>query len=157
MRNLVRRVWATIAEPRVMSALAMVSYALLFVSSVLVDRGAHGSVAVIVCDVLVKLGSVIGFAAAWRGNRDVELPGAALCGLGGLALAILGVSEGVLHEAWPGWHVVTAVTVCSFLGQRVYYLHRHARNVRTDALRPEEEGLARARGLARALMDELSD
>lgn len=157
MRSLARRIWETIAEPRVMSALAMVSYVLLFVSSVIVDHSTRGSVAVIVCDVLVKLGGVVGFVAAWRGNRDVELPGAALCGLGGLALAILGVSEGVLHEAWPGWHVVTAVTICSFLGQRVYYLHRHARNVRTDVLRTEEEGLARARGLARALMDELGD
>lgn len=155
MRNLVRRIWETIAEPRVMSALAMISYVLLFASSAIVDRGAHGSAAVVVCDVLVKLGAVIGFVAAWRGNRDVELPGAALCGLGGLALAILAVSEGVLHEEWPGWHVVTALVICSFLGQRVYYLHRHARNVRTDSLRSEEEGVARARSLARALMDEL--
>lgn len=157
MRRLFRRAWETIAEPRVMSALAMVSYVLLFVSSVIVDLGSSGSVAVIVCDVLVKLGAVIGFVAAWRGNREVELPGAALCGLGGLALAILAVSDGVLHEAWPGWHVVTALATCSFLGQRAYYLHRHARNVRADSLRGEMEGLERARGLARALMDELGD
>lgn len=157
MRRLFRRAWETIAEPRVMSALAMVSYVLLFVSSVIVDLGSSGSVAVIVCDVLVKLGAVIGFVAAWRGNREVELPGAALCGLGGLALAILAVSDGVLHEAWPGWHVVAALTTCSFLGQRTYYLHRHARNVRADSLRGEMEGLERARGLARALMDELGD
>lgn len=157
MSSLPRRIWETIAEPRVMSALAMVSYVLLFLSSALVDVSAHGSVSVIVCDVLVKLGATVGFVAAWRGNRDVELPGAALCGLGGLALAILGIYEGALHETWPGWHVVTALVICSFLGQRAYYLHRHARNVQSAELRSEVEGLERARGLARALMDELDD
>lgn len=157
MRRLLRRALETIAEPRVMSALAMVSYVLLFFSSVIADLGSAGSVTVVVCDATIKVGAVIGVLAAWCGCRDAELPGAALCGLGNLALAILAVSDGVLHEAWPGWHVVTALVICSFLAQRIHYLHRRACRVRVDSLREKTEGLDRARELARALMDELGD
>lgn len=157
MHKLFSRIWGTLAEPRVMTALAAVSYVLLFVSSVLVDRAASGSAAIIVCDVLVKLGAVIGLLAAWRGNRDVELPGAVLCGLGSVSLALLGVLEGSLHESWPGWHLATALLICAFLGQRTYYLHRHSRNVAAAAVRDEEEALEQARRVARALVDELRD
>lgn len=157
MRSLARRVWGTLAEPRVMTALAAASYVLLFVSSVLVDRSADGSAAMIVCDVLVKLGAAIALVAAWRGNRDAELPGAVLCGGGSLALAVIPVLAGELHEAWPGWHLMMALLVCSFLGQRVYYLYRHARNERDRAVRSEEEALEQARRVARALVDELRD
>ncbi len=114
-----RRLWRTLHEPRVITALMVGVYLVLGVMAVQVVVDHHepeDALRVVGC-VIVVVGVLVGAPSAWRGAWWSETPAALLCVLG---LVILGVQEAsqAAHGDMPAYSAARTLVIAILIIQR---------------------------------------
>ena len=115
-----RRLWSTLHEPRVISAMMAATYVLLAVAVALILGAPRVQPWDVTVGCLMTLsGCAIGAPAAWRGWWGVEGPSAALVALGLLVVAIEDALRALTTDRWPGWPLFIILSLILMIGQRM--------------------------------------
>lgn len=115
-----RRVWLSIHEPRVVSALMIGVYLLLVAAmGLILTSGAPTPWDVTMGCVLTIIGGTLGAPAAWRGWWGIEAPAAGLCALGLAVISVEDTIRGLTTDHWIGWPLMITTALVLMLGQRV--------------------------------------
>ena len=115
-----RRIWGTLHEPRVVTALMVATYTVVAATMVLIlaDPRPQPWDVTLGC-VITILGSALGAPSAWRGWWGVEGPAAALTALGLLAVAVEDVLRALTTDRWPGWPLLIVIALLLMIAQRM--------------------------------------
>ena len=115
-----RRLWGTLHEPRVISAMMVATYVLLAVAVSLILAAPRIQPWDVSLGCLIALsGCAMGAPAAWRGWWSVEGPSAALVALGLLVVAIEDALRALTSDHWPGWPLFIILSLILMIGQRM--------------------------------------
>lgn len=109
------RIWATLAEPRTVTATMIFVYTMIASFSVL--SLLHGTLTqgIVIGCVVMLAGGVLGIPAAWRGVWAVEGPAAALCVLGLSDIALVDFLRAIGAGHLPGHTItLTLIVICFF-------------------------------------------
>lgn len=103
VRRLRVSVWESLYEPRLVTALMVLSYGVAVVTGGIVIRGVPETGAALTATVLLISGGAAGSAGAWRGAWWLEGPAAVLTAVGFIALGVIDLllTRGMDH--WPGF------------------------------------------------------
>lgn len=143
---LVRRVWLSLHEPRVVSALQVAFYVAIGASAVMVLLSpAPQPVDVTLGCVMAVVGSFGAAASAWRGWWGVETWTASMVVLGLATLTVEDVIRGLTTDHWPGWPMMLTVAIALVVVQRVLT----TRNFLWEPGRGPDTGLSRAQTAVR--------
>ena len=138
---LVRRVWLSLHEPRVVSALQVAFYVVIGASAVMVLLSpAPQPVDVTLGCVMTVVGSFGAAASAWRGWWGIETWTASMVVLGLATLTVEDVIRGLTTDHWPGWPMMLTVAIALAVVQRVLT----TRNFLWEPGRGPDTGLSRA-------------
>lgn len=113
-------VWATLTPPRVVSLLAVGTYAVLAACGVSILQSPDPMTRDLMAGAAaLVLGAVCAAPAAWRGWWGVEAPAAAIALLGLAVITAADVLRSVAAAHWMGWPLWLALALCLMLTQRV--------------------------------------
>ena len=115
-----RRIWSTLHEPRVISAMMATTYVLIAMAVALILGAPTAQPWDVTVGCLTTLsGCAIGAPAAWRGWWGVEGPSAALVALGLLVVAAEDAARALTSDHWPGWPLFVILALLLMIGQRM--------------------------------------
>lgn len=115
-----RRIWGTLREPRIVTALMVMTYGVVAAAMALIltsPRIQPWDVA-LGCVVTI-LGCLLGAPSAWLGWWGVEGPAAALTALGLLAVAVEDTLRALTTDRWPGWPLLIIIALLLMIAQRM--------------------------------------
>ena len=115
-----RRIWGTLHEPRIVTALMVMTYGVVAAAMALIltsTRIQPWDVA-LGCAVTI-LGCLLGAPSAWLGWWGVEGPAAALTSLGLLAVAAEDSLRALTTDRWPGWPLLIIIALLLMIAQRM--------------------------------------
>lgn len=112
-----RRMWGSLHEPRTVTALMVVAYALIAWTAlmILADDDPH-DVGTKVAAVFMLAGGIVGVPTAWRGAWWLELAGAGLATCGLIFLAVIDMAAGT--ELLPGYSELRTVLIAILFATR---------------------------------------
>ena len=115
-----RRIWGTLHEPRIVTALMVATYGVVAAAMALILASPrfHPWDVALGCVVTI-IGCLLGAPAAWRGWWGVEGPAAALTALGLLAVAVEDTLRALTSDHWPGWPLFIILSLILMIGQRM--------------------------------------
>ena len=124
------RAWRTITPPRMVTVLAVTTYAALIAcaAQVLTARPHAGDglpADIVAGAVIMIIGGALAAPSAWRGWWAVEGPASAAVLLGLVTLTVIDSLRDMGVERWPGWPAWVSVALCLMLAQRVLRLWGH--------------------------------
>ena len=137
-----RRIWSTLHEPRVISAMMAATYTLIAVAVALI----LGAPRVQPWDVTVGClttvsGCAIGAPSAWRGWWGVEGPSAALVALGLVTVAFEDAVRALTSDHWPGWPLFIILALLLMIGQRIARTWGHTWQPGCEPLTPLRQAM----------------
>jgi hypothetical protein len=115
-----RRIWGTLHEPRIVTALMVATYGVVAAAMALILTSPRVQPwdVTLGCAVTI-IGCLLGAPAAWRGWWGVEGPAAALAALGLLAVAVEDALRALTTDRWPGWPLLIIVALLLMIAQRM--------------------------------------
>ena len=118
-RRWYHRIWGSLHEPRLVTAIMVTSYLLIAVQAVMIlgDRPPH-EIAVVIAAGFMLLGGIIGAPAAWRGAWWLEGPCAGAVMVGLIFLAGISIAPAPPDDL-PGYSVVRTLLIVLFFITRM--------------------------------------
>lgn len=115
-----RRIWGTLHEPRIVTALMVATYGVVAAAMALILTSPRIQPWDVTLGCVVTiLGCLLGAPSAWLGWWGVEGPAAALTALGLLAVAVEDTLRALTTDRWPGWPLLIIIALLLMIAQRM--------------------------------------
>lgn len=147
------RLWATLHEPRAITALMVATYLCVGVGmGVMLTRGWHLPPDFALGCALCCLGAAFGAPMAWRGLWGLEAAAAIVMQAGLVWIVIEDGVRFVSRDVWPSWPFFTATALCLMINQRILRIWGHTWQPGTEPSTPLRRAQA-AREVAKVQED----
>lgn len=115
-----RRIWGTLHEPRIVTALMVVTYGVVAAAMALILTSPRIQPWDVTLGCVVTIiGCLLGAPSAWLGWWGVEGPAAALTALGLLTVAVEDTLRALTTDRWPGWPLLIIIALLLMIAQRM--------------------------------------